>query len=91
MVRFEDLKVIPLLEKAELKKVAADYLKISEGALHNRLRRLRIRYVLHRLWLNYYEAHRKKRDMIRRLTPTEREREIATLQYEEAIEKLGLK
>jgi len=88
-MRFDDLKLIKLLENCT-PSVAAEKLGISENALYQRLRRLRIKYVKTRLWLNYYEANRKKKHMVRLLTPTRREEEIAKLEYEEEMERLGL-
>lgn len=89
-MRFEDLKIIKLIENADLKTVANQYLQISSKTLYARISRLRIKYVKTRLWLNFYEAQRKKRRMVRILTPTEREREIANLEYEERMEELEL-
>jgi len=88
-MRFDDLKLIDLLKDCT-PAVAAQKLGISENALYQRLRRLRIKYLKTRFWLNYYEAQRKRKDMIRLLTPTRRESEIAKLEYEEEMERLGL-
>jgi len=89
LVRFDDLKLIYLIAHNTI-KVAAEKLKISPNALHQRLRRLRIKYVKLRLWLNYYEAQKKRPNLRRILTPTEREKEIAKLEYEEALEKMEI-
>lgn len=88
MVRFEDFRIIKLLEKADMKTVSIDYLHISHKALLNRVRRLRIRAEKTRLWLNYYESQRKRKSIHRLLTPTPREVEVARLEYLDAMEKI---
>ncbi len=88
-MRFDDLKLIKLLQECT-PSVAAEKLGISDNALYQRLKRLRIKYVKVRLWLNFYEANRKRKHMVRILTPTRREEEIAKLEYQEEMEKLGL-
>jgi len=87
-VRFEDFKLVKLLEKADPKTISIDYLKISHKGVLNKLRRLRIRAEKTRLWLNYYESQRKRRSLTRFLTPTPREREVARLEYVDAMEKI---
>jgi len=88
-MRFDDLKLIKLLETCT-PEVVAEKLKISRSALYQRLRRLRIKYLKVRFWINYYEANRRRKHLVRILTPTRREEEIARLEYEEELERLNI-